>query len=122
MAYADFNYYQNMYKGRVFTAAADFDSYAEAASRKMDNGCNPGLEEIATLDVVKACCCHMAEEQKQDDDVQAGGGVVASETRGRVSRTYATGASRRATVPVETRLWDIMAEYLDTWGVLYRGR
>lgn len=92
MAYADFDYYKNVYRGTL--SEADFTRLAERASDYIDGrtdyilkraGISENMEER-----VKKACCALAETIHGNEK----GGVKTSEKVGDYSVSYAAGTQR----------------------------
>ncbi|MBP1560372.1 MAG: hypothetical protein J6C96_03905 [Oscillospiraceae bacterium] len=107
MAYADYFFYQNTYKGNKLSEA-DFDQNSERASDYIDkrtdyvlhkSGIPPGME----LRVQKACCA-LAETIKSFES----GGVKSSESVEGYKVSYAVGSQRSA----DQRMDDTIQLYL----------
>lgn len=112
MAYADYAYYTNIYKGASVPESV-FDTAAERASEILDSltfGRITG--DWIDDDSVKKACCAIAERQYTADQR---GADVKSESVGSYSVTYADGGGTNAkNVAIATR-------YLAGTGLLYRG-
>ena len=124
MAYVDFEFYQNTYKGDTVPVSA-FDKWAERASEYIDAD-SGGLAATATgeaMEAVKRCCCAVAEAlytaQLQAENGTPDGAVLKAETVGSWRQEYELTAD--ATKTLDTRVYDIEKRYLGAWGLLYRG-
>lgn len=113
MAYADYAYYTNIYKGASVPESA-FDAVAERASEILDSLTFGRItDDWIDDDGVKKACCAIAERQYTAD--QRGGADVRSESVGSYSVTYADGGGTNAKNAA------IAARYLAGTGLLYRG-
>ena len=106
MAYADYDFYSNVYKGTL--SKADFERLAERASDYIDGRTNyilktAGIPDDMTERVKKACCA--LSEIIQNNEA---GGVKTSEKVGDYAVSYAEGTFRTA----EQRLDDTLQLYL----------
>lgn len=95
MAYADFEFYKNMYRGTL--PEADFSRLSERASDYIDGRTeyilkSAGVPEELSERVKKACCA-LADAMHGNER----GGVKTSETVGNYSVSYAAGAQRSDT-------------------------
>lgn len=93
MAYADFDFYKNIYKGNL--SAVDFEILSERASDIIDSRTEflirrCGLNNIPgeLTERIKKACCAVSEAMKTNEN----GGVKQSESVGDYSVTYASGA------------------------------
>lgn len=93
MAYADFNFYKNIYKGNL--SAADFDFFSERASDIIDSrtefmikrcGFDNIPEELSER--IQKACCAVSEAMKINEN----GGAKSSEKIGDYSVSYASGS------------------------------
>lgn len=110
MAYVDFEFYQNTYKGDTVPVSA-FDKWAERASEYL-NADSGGLAATATgeaMEAVKRCCCAVAEAlytaQLQAENGTPDGAVLKAETVGSWRQEYELTAD--ATKTLDTRVYDI---------------
>lgn len=91
MAYADYAYYKNTYKGTL--SEADFERLSERASEYIDNRTDYFLQEKGIppklADRVKRACCALADAHYTNEN----GGGKSSESVDGYSVTYA-GASK----------------------------
>lgn len=124
MAYVDFEFYQNTYKGDTVPVSA-FDKWAERASEYLDADCG-GLAATASgeaMEAVKRCCCAVAEAlysaQLQAESGTPNGAVLKAETVGSWRQEYELTAD--ATKTLDARVYEIEKRYLGPWGLLYRG-
>ena len=106
MAYADYAYYSNVYKGTL--SEADFERLSERASDYIDGKTNyilktAGIPEDMEERVKKACCA-LSEVIRNNE----AGGAKTSEKVGDYSVSYTAGTSRTA----EQRLDDTLQLYL----------
>lgn len=112
MAYVDYVYYTDIYKGASVPESA-FDAAAERASEILDSltfGRITG-DWIDSNNIKKACCA-IAERQHTAD--QRGGANIQSESVGSYSVTYADNSANTENMAVAAR-------YLAATGLLYRG-
>jgi len=119
MAYADHEYYTNIFRGSVLSDI-DFPPAAERASDYIDymtrNKATPDSE------AVKKACCALAETYHAMLQVKAAGssaGEIQSEAVGSYSVTYRSGAE--ASAELESSLYKTALIYLANTGLLYRG-
>lgn len=93
MAYADYDFYKNVYKGNL--RAAEFERLSERASDIIDSrteflirrcGFDNVSEELAER--IRKACCAVSEAVKINEN----GGAKLSESVGDYSVTYASGA------------------------------
>lgn len=110
MAYADFCFYQQGYKGSAMPASV-FERLSERASEYLDSITFGRITEDPTMEVRLACCAVAEELLRQED-----GGMVSSESVGSWHRTYSTGDS-----DPDRRLYTTASQYLGRTGLLYRG-
>lgn len=106
MAYADYAYYSEVYKGTL--SEADFERLSERASDYIDGRTDyilktAGIPENLAERVKKACCA-LAEIIRNNES----GGIKTSEKVGDYSVSYAEGTSRTA----EQQLDDTLMLYL----------
>ena len=106
MAYADYDYFSNVYKGVL--SEADFERLSERASDYIDGRTNyilknAGIPEDMEERVKKACCA-LAEVIRSNE----AGGAKVSEKVGDYSVSYSWGGSRTA----EQKMDDIIQLYL----------
>lgn len=123
MAYADFPFYVETYKGTTVPEDS-FPSFSERASEYIDQdtfGLAAGAADGAR-EAVQRCCCAMTEILYADQQTPAGasaGAVLKAETVGSWRREYELTAE--ATKTIAQRLYDVERRYLAPWGLLYRG-
>ena len=93
MAYADFEFYRDSYKGTLSEAA--FGRLSERASDYIDSRTGYILKKAGITEEmeerVKKACCAISEVMCQSE---TGGGVKASESVGDLSVSYAVGEQR----------------------------
>lgn len=112
MAYADFNYYSTTYLGNKISSD-EFNRLALRASAYLDYITNGQLKDITITDDIKNAMCAVAEEM---NDYETGTKGIASESVGRVSRTYSN--SKQTS---EQAFYDIALMYLAGTGLLTYG-
>lgn len=91
MTYADFDYYQDSYKGILITSADDYAYFAERAGDELAPFANrvPDTEEAQTA--LKRCSCRVADILYEDYKSSKNGQKVASESvSGYYSVSYTT--------------------------------
>ena len=111
MAYADYEYYVNSYKGNA-VSEADFDRYAERATSYLD--WLPANRITGVTDNVKNAACAVAETIQLNDN----GGGIAAQTVGKWSVSYVAGTVKAKTD--EERLYQAARLYLEHTGLLNR--
>jgi len=119
MAYTDYNFYENSYKGTV-VPSSDFDELSERATdylrgRILVQNLDDGVD-ISTFDEVKRCICRLVELAYIDAknlDIK-----VSSETVGGYSRSFQNGDISR---DLESRYDFAVRIYLGQTGFLFRG-
>lgn len=116
MAYADYTYYIDIYKGRILLER-DFAYYSERAAEFMDNVTfgriktqNCALFE----DNIKKCNCELAEYAYKSNMRN-----IISETIGDYSVSYAQYAQQAA--DIRKNQYQIIAKHLLDTGLMYRG-
>lgn len=115
MAYADYEYYSNIYRGQM--AERDFLRHSRAASAYLQQVTFGRVDRELTEDLqerVKDACCAVADAMLLNEQ----GGGVASETNGKWSVTYANSSNAKSAA---ARLYEAAALYLGGTGLLYRG-
>ena len=137
MTYADYGYYTGEYGGKMISEA-DFPVYSGKASDRIAAMTFGRLEDSVPeeySDNVKRCCCELAEciftyAGISDGSAFEGAGGIASETNGKYSVTFRSGAERLSAVSVmlhggtsglEDIYADIIRRHLGRTGLLYRG-
>lgn len=108
MAYADYSYYQETYKGAVVPAAL-FDGLSIRATWYIDSLIRTHQDE--PVEAVKMACCAVTEAYYFQQ--QSAG--ISSETVGKHSVTYRDSTENRA------QLYEAAYAYLCNTGLLYRG-
>ena len=120
MAYADYAFYVEQYKGARISVQ-EFPVLSERASEYIDY-ITKG--KATDTDAVKRACCAMAESLQMAEKVYTtaaqGTGEIASESVGSYSVTYRSGAD--VARESEAELHRIALRYLAHTGLLYRGR
>ena len=129
MAYAEFEYYKNVYLCGLYAliGVEAFDFYAKEASRKIDAATDDRLSEADTIpDAVKDCVCAVAEylykaDQAEKQATESGGSGLLTEysNDGQSARFAADPAYLSANR--EARIMAIIEEYLGNTGLLYTG-
>lgn len=126
--YVDFTYYSTTYGGTSILADS-FNSYERKARVFLDNITFNRLKVDDTLitDNVKDCLCDIMEcNFKLDQEEKATDGkLIASETTGNTSQTYAISDIERNSIDKsqinKAKYYNIAKEYLSNTGLLYRG-
>ena len=117
MAYADFEFYMNQYKGARISVQ-DFEELSERASDYIDY---ITMGRATDTDVVKRACCAMAEALNATNIAKSvvSKPAVSSESVGSYSVSYRSSAE----VEQETNavLYSLARYYLGRTGLLYRG-
>ncbi len=109
MPYADYNYYKDIYRGKM--SETDFNSMSGQASAYL-NRITFNKAKNAVTDDVKDACCAVADVMFK----QSKGGELLSESVGPHSRQFAgTGKS------YEQKLYNAAEIYLAMTGLLYCG-
>ncbi|MBQ6787548.1 MAG: hypothetical protein IJO85_07495 [Lachnospiraceae bacterium] len=102
--YADFEYYQKEYGGKVFPSADDMKRYARKADRILDSSTSGKLEfafptDTKTVQAIKDCACELAEFSYQIDQYLAvaaeGAGYITQEdgkVRGKIVKSVSSGS------------------------------
>lgn len=119
MAYADYTYYVDNFKGAA-VSEADFPAAAERASEYIDYITRG--RATADMDAVKRACCAMAEiyhAMVKAQTAGVGSGAVAQETVGSYSVTYRSGSDVEA--GYRQSLYRAAQMYLAHTGLMYRG-
>lgn len=116
MAYADFNYYKDVFKGSSITDVATFDNLSEKATDYINSVTFDRIIEVN--DKIKRCCCALAEQINLDNNYQ-NGKIVSSEKNGNYSVSYAVPSS----VATEhyRKIHTICNQYLGRTGLMFRG-
>lgn len=122
MAYADYDYYLNVYKGTEIQGQNNFIPVAEDASRRMDVATCFRLEQspYATSDIVRKCCCAVAEAlyaAKNSGVIDGDGRIIASETVGDHRISYDTSFAVMG-AGLDSRIDGIIDQYLQCLGIL----
>ncbi len=116
MAYADFNYYKNVFKGSSITDIATFDNLSERATEYINSVTFGHIDDIT--DNIKRCCCALTEQINLDNNFQ-NGKLISSEKNGNYSVSYAV-PSNIATEHYR-KMMVICRRYLFNTGLMYRG-
>ncbi len=110
MAYADFDYYKNVYRGTL--SEAEFARLSERASDYIDGRTQYILKKAGiTVDMeerVKKACCALAETIRSNEK----GGVKTSEKVGDYSVSYAAGTQRTDTQKLDDTIQLYLADLL----------
>lgn len=129
MAYADYGYYTEVFRGNSVSAEA-FDRLAERASEYIDYLTNG--KACASFPEVKKACCALAEVELANERAKeavasaAASDGLASESVGSWSRSYHSAAtlasqSVEATDALSRQMYNVAFRYLAHTGLLYRG-
>ena len=116
MAYADYDYYINIYKGGS-VPADKFDYLAERASDFMDTITSDRLKSgnyPEYQDKIKKCCCALIENLAEYEDANSD---KSSEKIGEYSVTYAHKSDSDKRKSMKSTVY----KYLSGTGLLYRG-
>lgn len=116
MAYANFEYYKNSFKGSIITDSTTFNSMSEKATDYINSATFGRISEAT--DTIKRCCCALAETILYKSDLDSGK-VIESEKNGSYSVTYAKNTSTDSAY--QKRLKSICLKYLGNTGLMYRG-
>lgn len=120
MAYADFNYYTDVYYGAMISEA-EFERLSKQASDYIDYMTRN--KATADYEAVKLCCCALAEEFQSMEKYRAAqidaDADVASETVGGHSVTYRSASE--SINAIRQNMPFIVTRYLYNTGLLYRG-
>lgn len=115
--YADFEYYQNFFKGDRITESA-FDRLSLRASMIMDAKTFGQIDDdAAQTDAVRMACCALCDllyAQEQDASITEAGNFVQSETSGKHSVSYAVSTANTA----QTQIADLLSLYLGNTGLM----
>lgn len=116
MAYADFNYYKDVFKGSSITDIATFDNLSERATEYLNSVTFGRIDDIT--DNIKRCCCALAEQINLDNTLQSGK-LISSEKNGNYSVSYNVPSS----VATEHyhKMHTICNQYLGCTGLMFRG-
>lgn len=118
MAYADYDFYVNIYKGGSIPADK-FDYLAERASDFMDTITFNRLKNSDYLEFqnkIKKCCCALA-EIVGDYEKSRNNSEIASETIGSYSVTYKSASAE----VYHSSMQNTAKQYLIHTGLMYRG-
>ena len=115
MAYADFDYYVNDFKGSSLDNTA-FDSLSEKATDYINSVTFSRITDVN--DKIKRCCCALAEQINLDNNY-SNGKIVSSEKNGNYSVSYAI--SSNVATEHYRRMFSICLQYLGSSGLMYRG-
>jgi hypothetical protein len=117
MAYADFTYYQEVFKGSAITDGKVFASLSEKATDYINAMTFNRIKKDIT-DGVRRCCCALAEQINIDNTHQSGK-LISSEKNGNYSVSYAV-PSIVATEHYR-KMRTICNQYLGHTGLMFRG-
>ena len=123
MAYADFSFYKDIFKGLIITDETIFESVSERASDYI-NAATFGrinkniLSDIAISDKIKRCCCALSEATFQFQSYSQGK-KVQSESNGKYSVSYAVPSVNENNAGLFFKRECI--KYLSDTGLMYRG-
>lgn len=119
-AYVDFNFYTGEYGGST-VVSSEFQLHALKASAFIDQLTSNRVAAIITagtdtdkIQAIKLAVCAVIDEQAK---LEAAGGVIASESVGSHSVTYANAQSDNR----EKKLGDAARLFLSNTGLLFRG-
>ena len=131
MAYADFGYYQDFYKGKVIT---DLETFRTLAERSFDYINMVTFYRINTdtfqqyADLIKRCSCAIAEAYYIYDITQSENGAISgaktSESIGQYSVSWANPLDSLETLTggnFPSYLKNLAMKYLGHTGLMYRG-
>lgn len=112
MAYADYEYYCNTYKGTM--QQPDFERLCRRASAYLDMVTFGRVSHApnSLAERIQNACCAVADAMYR----QECGGVVVSASNDGYSETYATDTRNP-----DERLYAVVMQYLGITGLLYRG-
>ena len=116
MAYADFGYYQDVFKGSSITDIATFDTLSERATEYINSVTFGRIDDIT--DNIKRCCCALAEQINLDNNFQSGK-LISSEKNGNYSVSYAIPSS--TATEHYRKMMVVCRQYLLNTGLMYRG-
>lgn len=136
MIYADFEFYQASYFGKLIQEE-DFPRLSLQASQYIDYITRGKAAAKAELEAVKMCCCALAEKYQAIETAErlavnslaagaADGGEVSSESVGSWSRSYrSSGYSAQSAIQTAREgrsvLLETARQHLANTGLLYRG-
>ena len=139
MAYADYEYYKDIYLGTAISEQ-DFPRLSLRANSFLDYYTQGRAAQNQELDALKMACCAIAEQYQNIDlaskaalhalqnSANAGeAGELQSQSVGSWSKTYRSGgeSAQQATTAAQAAqasLASAAAQYLSSTGLLYRGR
>lgn len=114
MAYVDYTYYKDTFKGSSIPEAA-FDSLEVKSEAFVSMITFGRIDEESVPDEAKEAICAVAEKMKQ---LESAGGIKTSESVGNYSVSW-----KHSDDETETKLLRSVARlYLSNTGLLYRGR
>lgn len=136
MAYADYTYYRDTYRGTV--SEEDFQRLAVRASSFLDYYTRNKAKEYVGLEELQMACCALVDQYKVIEaandlaaknlaaSLSADGNELKSETVGGYSRTFASGgdsalSALNTSAGARKLLAETAAQYLVNTGLLYRG-
>jgi hypothetical protein len=119
MAYADYDFYQNQYKGSV-VPSSEFEELSERATEYVDSQILVNISDIYTdypsviPTELKKCVCRLCEIAY----LEMNNPKVASESVGSYSRSFENNGTSQS---YESRLNFAMRVFLGKTGLLYKG-
>lgn len=115
MAYADFEFYKNVFLGNAITES-EFTRLEQRASEYIDMITSGKAKYFTDVEeCLKKACCAVAEEILKAEK----GGTVSSETVGKYTVSY--GVSQDELSSKESKILRVCKMYLGETGLLYRG-
>lgn len=107
MTYAEFEYYEKNYQGRM--SKTEFEKYVLEASLDMETRTKGRISEASEQmkEKIKVCCCKLADLLREQDALPSGTSGISSESNDGVSVAY-----RRGTGSIERQRELIMRRYL----------
>ena len=127
MAYADFQYYMDIFRGTLISDSIQFGTLSERASEYIDMVTFNRLEDENLLKQhetnIKKCCCALAENIFRYD-LQYNTDVKSSESIGAYSVSYSNPLDNLTMLSGSTFLeyqYKTALKYLGCTGLMYRG-
>lgn len=118
MAYADFDFYTNSFKGSTIKDSATFDNFMLKACIYVDLVTFNRITEVS--ENVQLCSCELA-ELMYNQSVKLSGQAIQSEKNGSYSVTYSVPDSGTYTTDYKRTLKNICLRWLGSTGLMYRG-